>query len=482
MTYSIRNKLILTYLGIALLTALLIFALIRMTSTDRLHALVLEQTVESMRTDATTWYVANGSWEGFDRTYQNSPLRPNTRGGNRPPPPNQDALNSPSSNQSEADRPPPNQADAASAPSHPIALVDAEYRAILPLRDVHVGAVVPVEIRETFVPIEVEGLIVGYVMVPDDPRLIDLSLSEQVYLRRTNEVLLAASVGAVVVALLMGWGLAGVVIRPINDLTTASRALAKGKPAPIVPIRSQDELGELTTTFNQMSADLAEANRQRRQMTADIAHDLGTPIQVISGYVEAMQDGSLPMTQSRLGTISTEIDHLRRLVHDLDTLAQADNHSIRLEMEQIDTVDFLQHIKQSFAPLVSAESVQLETQFPTTLPAVYADRRRLLQVMGNLLNNALRYTPAGGHITIAARVEQDDVLVEVQDTGSGISEADLPHIFKRFYQADASRTDSGKMGLGLAISKALVEAMGGGISAETNQPHGATFYVALKRA
>ncbi|MGB1253221.1 MAG: sensor histidine kinase [Candidatus Promineifilaceae bacterium] len=478
MNRSIRNKLILTYLGIALLTALLIFALIRTTSSRRLRTLVLEQTVESLRADATIWYVARGNWAGFDRAMgRNQPPPPlppplPARSGSSWPPPKLDNVR----------RPPPNGRSANDPQTHPIALLDAEYRAVLPMMDSPVGAVVPVEVRETLIPLEIDQQVVGYMMVPDDPRLVDLSLSEQVYLRRTNEVVLLASAGAVVVSLLMGWGLAGVLIRPIQDLTDASRALAKGDPAPLVPIRSQDELGELTTTFNQMSADLAEARRQRRQMTADIAHDLGTPIQVISGYIEAMQDGSLSLTPSRLDIINTEIDHLRRLVHDLDTLSQADNRNIRLDMEKIDTVDFLQHVEQSFAPLVSAESIQLEAVFPTTLPPIYADRRRLLQVMGNLLSNALRYTSAGGNITIAARVEQTQVFVQVQDTGSGISAADLPHIFKRFYQADASRTDSGKMGLGLAISKALVEAMGGEISAEADPAQGATFRIALKRA
>ncbi|MEM7798257.1 MAG: ATP-binding protein [Chloroflexota bacterium] len=256
-------------------------------------------------------------------------------------------------------------------------------------------------------------------------------------------------------------------MHPIQELTAATEAMATGDLKQHVPIRSEDELGRLARSFNQMSADLAEATRQRRQMTADIAHDLGTPLQIISGYVESMTDGTLAPTMDRLGLISAEIEHLRRLIEDLDLLSQTDTQSLRLQMQPIDTATFLEQIALSFTPIAKPEGVQLKTNIGDTLPVIEADQERLMQVMGNLLSNALRYTPGGERIIISGQRQDDQVVLQVKDHGAGIAPEDLPYIFERFYRADTSRTEGGKMGLGLAISKALVEAMNGAISAHS---------------
>ncbi len=465
MLQSIRSKLILSYLVIALLTALLIFALIRLTSDTRLKSLVLEQQTAEIVSEVAAWYDEQQTWDGFTAYFQT--LHPRAA-----PPPRQGS--EPSSNQPSR-QPPPRPNDRGGA----FGVVDAGLRALIPTASYRVGEAVPEVSLERAVAVEIDGETVAYV-VPTAVADVQLAAEEEVYLQRTNQVLLTAGAVGIAVALLMGLGLAKVLIRPIQDLTHASRAMADGHLQQRVPVRSEDELGELATAFNQMSHDLAEATRQRRQLSADIAHDLGTPLQVISGYIEAAQEGALDLTPKRIDTIAAELGHLRRLIGDLDLLSQTDTQTLSLHMETVDMTRFLRQIESSFAPLAVSNGVTLTMDLSSRLPAVCADHERLMQVMGNLLNNALRYTPAGGSIAVTAVAQTNNVLLQVVDSGSGICAEDLPHIFERFYRADQARSDAGKMGLGLAISKALIEAMGGEISAESTPSVGTTFSVSLK--
>lgn len=453
MLSSIRTKLTLSYLAIALLTAVLIYVLIRVTSDGRLRSLVLEQQIAEIQEEVATFYEAQGSWDGFSeyfRTLHPPPRRPQNGASNHPPP----------------------------RPKGMHGVADVNGRLFVGTELYAGGEIVPTDVLAEAIPVIVANETVAYI-VPDDESGISLAAEEQIYLQRTNEVLIVAGGAAVAAALLMGLGLARMFIQPINHLTSASKAMAAGDLEQRVPITANDELGELATSFNKMSADLAAATRQRRQLTADIAHDLSTPLQVISGYIEAGQDGSLPLTPKRLEKIATEIDHLSRLVEDLDLLAQTDTHTLRLQLEPINPASFLEHVVESFSPLANAESVNIRSQVSPKLPTIQADYNRLMQVMGNLVTNALRYTPVGGDIVISAESHQNEVLLRVTDTGAGISAADLPFIFDRFYRADTSRTEGGKMGLGLAISKALVEAMGGQISARSATAKGTTFQILL---
>lgn len=469
---SIQTKLTYAFIVIALLTALSIYLLVRLTSRTRLRQLLVEQQITEVQADVATWYTIERGWDGFAAYY--TTLHPSLDGSrtavplesppslerdgplnNRPPLPN-----------TRLDRPPQ------------IGVIDANRLTLAATFATDVGETLPEVYMRLALPVEVDGVIVAYV-VEDDEVGVSLVAEEQLYLRNTDITLAVASVSGVALALLMGIWLARVLVRPIQELTAATEAMAAGDLKQQVPIRSHDELGQLAQTFNQMSHDLAEATRQRRQMTADIAHDLSTPLQIISGYVESMVDGTLATTPERMVLIEAEIEQLRRLINDLDLLAQTDTHSLSLQMQPIDSVKFLQLAAQSFTPLASAEGVSLTTDMAASLPAIQGDQERLMQVMGNLLSNALRYTPAGNKIIIAGKQAQNELLLQVQDNGSGIAADDLPYIFERFYRADTAR-GGGKMGLGLAISKALVEAMNGTITAESlGVGHGTTITIAL---
>ena len=277
--------------------------------------------------------------------------------------------------------------------------------------------------------------------------------------------------------------LAGGLLKPIRRLTQASKALAGGNLDQQVPVTSADELGQLTTTFNQMSADLVKADQQRKRMTADITHDLSTPLQVISGYIEMLEEDDITLTPQRLDIIKFELEHLRRLVGDLSTLTQVEANQLDIQVLPVSPARLLEMTFQAYQPIASRLGVELRLEVPETTPTILVDEGRMLQVLKNLVDNALRYTPQGGTIALSAS-GNEQVQMRVTDSGSGIDAEDLPYVFDRFYRADKARDgNSGKMGLGLAICKALVTAQGGSIRAEfAGRSQGASMVITFNRA
>jgi len=270
--------------------------------------------------------------------------------------------------------------------------------------------------------------------------------------------------------------------RPLRELTQATRAVAQGDLAQKIPVRSQDELGKLVESFNQMSADLAQATESRQQMTADIAHDLGSPLTVIGGYLEAMEEGILEVTPARITVMHTEISHLQHLVRDLRTISLADAGQMPLNSKQVETGTFLRRVASSYELAAEKKGIYLKVEVADNPPSIKIDEERMAQALGNLVSNALRYTSEGS-ISLGAvqNAATNDVLITVSDTGTGIEKADLSRIFERFYRADQARNlEAGESGLGLAITRAIVEAHGGEISVESKIGKGTKFEISLK--
>ncbi len=340
-------------------------------------------------------------------------------------------------------------------------------------------------------PVQVGGETVGILIVIDDgrpnPEVMRRGLTPEgtATLDRVQRSILIASLGAGAVALAVGGLLAWGLVRPLRRLTAAAEAVAGGDLSQRVPVASGDEVGELAAAFNHMAAELERAEQLRRDLTADVAHELRTPLSVIRSHVEALQDGVFDLTPDNLGPIHDKILLLGRLVEDLRELALADAGQLPLECGPTDLRTLVESTLRSFRAQAEAEEVSLRAELPPELPLVHADRERIGQVLTNLMSNALRHTAAGGTITLSATEaagSRSAVRLSVADTGEGIAPADLPYVFERLYRSDRARArsaDDQGTGLGLAIARGIVEAHGGTIEVESELGDGAVFSFCL---
>lgn len=343
------------------------------------------------------------------------------------------------------------------------------------------GERVPPPLLAGGMAIEINAEIVGTVITLE-PRP-ELDPNEQRYVERTNRAFLLAAIGGTATAVLLGVLLARTLTRPMRELTSAIRDMARGKLQQKVPVRTKDELGELANAFNEMSAELARINELRQQMTADIAHDLRTPLTVITGYLESLRDGVLEPTPERLDVIYGEAQHLFHLVQDLRTLSLADAGELPLQRQQIEPVDLLQRVKKAFSHQAEVHEISLEVVAKTDLASIEVDEERMMQVLGNLISNAMRHTPQGGRVALGASQQADRILLTVADTGEGIPAHNLAKVFERFYRGETSRQrEDAEAGLGLAIAKSIVEAHGGSIRVDSEVNQGSTFTISLPAA
>jgi signal transduction histidine kinase len=270
------------------------------------------------------------------------------------------------------------------------------------------------------------------------------------------------------------------VTAPIADVVEAAETLAAGDLNARVAVRGHDEVAHLAEAFNQMAVKLQRTDELRRNLTADVAHELRIPLTIIQANLEGILDGIYPATPEHLEPILEETRLLSRLVEDLHLLSLAEAGQLFLEQRAVDVGGLLLDTARTFQAQADEQGITLSVQVPEQLPQALIDPQRIGQVLGNLMGNALSYTPPGGKITLAARPQEDGegekkITISVSDTGSGIPPADLPYIFDRFWKGDHScpRT-SGGAGLGLAIARQLVEAQGGQIWATNDEGGGTT--------
>jgi signal transduction histidine kinase len=333
-----------------------------------------------------------------------------------------------------------------------------------------------------------QGEVVGAVALSSPPRAGMAAFV--VFQTAVTRVLLISAVGAIAFAIVVAVLLSRRLTRPLARLTTATARMANGDYAARVDVRSPDEYRRLAATFNEMATalehDVNELQRQeqlRRDLVANVSHELATPLTAISGFTEALLDGMLHSPEEREETvrrIARESARLRRLVDQLRQVARYEAGAQSLERAPLQLHTLVEETLAVLAPELSRQSVEAFNYLPPTLPLVYADGDRLTEILLNLTDNALRQVPAGGRIEVAARIEGDFVRVGVADSGPGIDTIDRQRIFDRFYRVDRSRNSStGGSGLGLAIVRALVEAHGGTIRVEDAQHGGALFSFTL---
>jgi len=271
------------------------------------------------------------------------------------------------------------------------------------------------------------------------------------------------------------------VLAPVHALSAAASRLGRGDLSQRVATSGRGEIGQLASTFNTMAANLEDAERQRRNLVADVAHELRTPLSNIQGYMEAIEDGVLVPDSATITTVHQQVQHLVRLVEDLRLLAQAEAGALRLDRQPEDLAGLLSQVVEAFRPRAESKGVGLELQMPPNLAVLDIDRTRIAQVVSNLLDNAIFHTPTGKGVSVIAEMAEPGwISVSVVDQGTGIPAEDLPRVFERFYRVDPSRTrNSGGAGLGLTIARQLVEAHGGSISAESTMGQGSRFTARL---
>ena len=456
---SLASKLVLAFLAVSLTGAVIATLFVWLATRNAFQNAAFAHARADFVTQMADYYSYHQSWAGVT-LYARALIPPGQ--GNAP-------ASGPGDGQPGASNPQRFQ---------PFVLVDQQGRVVVPGPNHPLGQTLAASAYANGSPVRVNGQTVGTVITDGSPP--PLSPTDQSFLTATVRALILGGLVAILIALALSVVLARSLSRPVREITTALHAMAGGDLQQTVAVRSRDELGELSSAFNKMSADLALANSQRRQMTADIAHDLRTPVTVIAGYLEALRDGVLPPTPERFAILFEESQHLQGLIEDLRTLSLADAGELALSPQPIEPRALLERIAATYQHQAEQQRVALSVAAPEDIPPLRVDVARMAQVLGNLVGNALRYTPAGGSITLSAASAPGGVSLSVRDTGQGIAPETLPRIFDRFYRADAARSDQqGGSGLGLAIARALVEAHGGTIAAESAPGKGATFTVHL---
>ncbi len=450
---SLALKLTLAFLLVGLTGAVLVAVFLSYRTQRELDRLVLDQNQQTLITNLTRYYQANGSWRGLEAAFRS---QEDAGPAFRNPNPRLEALRA------------------------LFVITDPEGKVVFGGRPGLAGRKLSNRELRSGVPLEVDGETIGWlVFTPAIDRWLP-GTPEGNFLRAVNQATLLSAVAATGFALVLGSILAYTLTRSLRELTAATKEVAKGKLGYQVQVRSRDELGELAASFNQMSEELEHSNRLRRKMTADIAHDLRTPLSVIMGYTEALNDGKLEPTPEMFDTLHSETQHLSRLVDDLKTLSLADAGELPLIYQRIEPDVLLKRTASAHKVQAEQQDIAIQVQAAPELPEIEVDVERMVQVLGNLMSNALRYTLPGGQITLASGRAGEQVWLSVADNGEGIPAEDLPHVFERSYRGDkARRHPEVETGLGLSIAQSLVEAQGGTISAASEIGIRTTFTIHL---
>ena len=332
--------------------------------------------------------------------------------------------------------------------------------------------------RETkSVPILLDGERVGTLVVySGGGTFLEQGVSD--FIDRVRLALLAGGLSALVIAALLAVALVNGFTQPLRRLAVAARRIAAGEFGHRVDLTSPSEAADLALSFNQMAAALESDRETRRRLLADIAHELRSPLAVIQGTAQGFIDGVIPADREHAAVIRDEAALLSKLITDLRDIALAESGELRLERAPVDLAELARQAVARALPQANEAGVTLDLE-SQPVPAELLDRERTLQIVGNLLDNALKHTPKGGRVTVRVGASGGRVALSVEDTGPGIASEHLPRIFDRFYRVDAARARGGGSGLGLAIVKQLTEAQGGTVSAASEPGRGSAFTIAF---
>ncbi|MHB8959764.1 MAG: sensor histidine kinase [Candidatus Limnocylindrales bacterium] len=319
--------------------------------------------------------------------------------------------------------------------------------------------------------------------LPGDPMGLAMGMATQMaFVDAMRRALLAATVVAVLTAIVVSLAVAARIARPVTRLADASRRIAAGHYAERVDTDEPGEIAELAASFNEMAASLEATERRRIQLVGDVAHELRTPLSTLDGYLEGLEDGVVSPSPQTWHLLRAETARLTRMVNELAELWRAEAHQLPLHAEDLDAAEVAREVAARFAPKAASRDIAIAV--PTSPVDVTADRDRVAQILSNYLSNALRHSPDGARIEVRAYTAKGRGRLSVTDHGTGLAADQLEAVFERFYRVDSARTRaSGGAGIGLAIVRALADAMGGQAWAESAGPgSGATFIVDLPAA
>jgi len=354
-----------------------------------------------------------------------------------------------------------------------VVLLDAQRKVI------H-GPIAPWPQAPMFMPLVVENETIGHLGLIPPRILVDERLRQFSGEQRRHLILIALSIAAG--AALLALPLAGRMVRRITALATATTQLAAGRYTIRVPAESSDELGQLARDFNRLAETLERNEALRRRWVADISHELRTPLAILRGEVEAVQDGVRRLTPQTIEVLHSEILHLSHLVNDLYELALADIGALTYRKEELDFGALVGQVVHAYREECSEHGLTLTLEIPDRPLVLFGDAERLRQMLGNLLQNTLRYTDSGGRLDVVVREETDHVLLRFADSAPGVPEQSLPRLFERLYRVEGSRSRThGGAGLGLALCKAIVDAHGGTINAASSPLGGLEIIVTLSK-
>lgn len=318
------------------------------------------------------------------------------------------------------------------------------------------------------IPIYSDSRVTGYVFVGSMIGAGLLPFQEE-FLKSSANAIFLSLISMIVIAIIVGFFLIRHITFPVKKLTEASKSIAGGNLKAAVDLRRNDELGELALSFNKMAESLQRAEEWKKQIIADTAHELRTPLSLIQGRLEMMLDGVYPVDSEGIKIVYEETLMLTTLIGELSELSNAEAGEVSLHLERMSVESLLEFSREYFLPAAEERNISLTVESGKNIPEIMMDLQKMNQVIANLISNAVRYTPEGGSIILSSLYDENTGLIEisVEDSGPGIPEKERSRIFNRLYRIDSHRNrNSGGSGLGLAISREIVKLHGGTIRAE----------------
>jgi signal transduction histidine kinase len=447
-----RLRLILSFILIVIVATVSVALLARRQTVNAVSNFVYRggfAGVEGVVNNLEAYYAENGTWDGVDVLFR--------RTGRGMMGPGQNNL---------------------SGPNQQLLLADAEGTVLIDSQGNQPTGSLTVEERNRAVKLKNRGETVGFLLPEARFQIPQAAIDGLV--ASINRAAFTAAIFASLVALVLALFLSYQLLRPVRELTQAAQNLAAGDLSQRVPVRGDDEMATLANTFNQMAASLQLAETRRRALTADIAHELRTPLAVQRAHLEALEDGIYDLTLESLKPIEEHNHLLTRLVEDLRMLALADSGQMDLVRTPTDFLGLVTRVTARLEPQAGERQIQIQPSLDESCPQLSLDAQRIEQILHNLLDNALRYTPDGGLIRVQLSVSSDQCLLTVHDNGPGIPPEELSRIFERFYRADKARSRAdGGTGLGLSIARSIAQAHGGNLTAANHPNGGAIFTLTL---